>query len=182
MQHSMAQSSAGVAYHTGSEHGVVSHYDTVSERNVFCQPGTRAQLHVSADDYLWPDEHAGAEAGSRPDPRGGIDPGILRIGREHCSDDSNQGLVGIPDNDACGGTAGTLGQLFRDQDGAGSRGAEIGGVSGGNCEGKGLGTGSAERPDRVDANIPVTKQAATDEIGNRLRGKTTSRHATSCPL
>jgi hypothetical protein len=39
-----------------------------------------------------------------------------------------------------------------------------------------------QRPDRVDPHTPVTKQAATDEIGDRLRGKAASRHATSCPL
>jgi hypothetical protein len=34
----------------------------------------------------------------------------------------------------------------------------------------------------LNAHTPIAKQAATDEIGDRLRGETRVRHAPSCLL
>ena len=60
--------------------------------------------------------------------------------------------------------------------------SEVAGVSTGDSERQSLGSGTIEGSNRLDPHCSVAKQAATDQVGDRLRGKASSRHATSCPL
>jgi hypothetical protein len=97
-------------------------------------------------------------------------------------DDADDRLVGIAHYYASWRSANATGQLFRNQNCPGPGRGELGGIAAGDRERKSRRAGPAERPDRVDAYVPVAKQAATDEIGDRLRGKAPSSHAASCPL
>ena len=146
------------------------------------QSGAGSNPDISSDHNVGADGNGCAEPGPRADPGGGIDARALDARRKQSPDNVHQRLIGIGYDDSSGRATWASGQLFGDENSSGPGGAEIGGVSRGNSKGERVGTGPAQRPDRVDPHSPVTNQAATDEIGDRLRGKATSRHATSCPL
>ena len=44
-----------------------------------------------------------------------------------------------------------------------------------------LGAGAVQRPDGAHQHGPIAKQAATDEVGDRLRGEASRRHAAQLP-
>ena len=48
---------------------------------------------------------------------------------------------------------------------------ELVGVAGRDGQGQRIRTGARQRPDRAHHDRPITKQAAADEVGDRLRGE-----------
>ena len=58
--------------------------------------------------------------------------------------------------------------------------AELAGIAVGDRERERLGAGPVQRPDPAQYDLPVAKQAAADQVGDRLRGESRSRHALRC--
>jgi hypothetical protein len=178
----VAEPRTGVAHRPGTEHHVISHKNPVAKGGMvrdltaIAQADTRSQYRIGSDRDILAQCGAGANASRRVYARTG-----LVIGKE-LPDDAHQCIVGIPDDDTGPRSTGCTRQLLGEKHCGSARAAEVSGIAGGYRQGQCLGTGPIQRPDRFDSHIPVAKQAATDKVGDRLRGKASSRHATSCPL
>jgi hypothetical protein len=96
------------------------------------------------------------------------------------AEDANQRFLGISDYDSGSRPRAGRGQLLRDEHGAGPRVPEIIEVAARHGQRQCVGAGQVERSHRRDAYLSIAKQAATDEVGDRLRGETARCHATSC--
>ena len=105
----------------------------------------------------------------------GIDPKIRRRGWIQRMQHLNQGAVRIGDDDPDAG-AGAAGQRLGHQHRACSRPIQFGCVSSGDREGERVWTGPVQWSYRPDMDRPIAKQAATDQIGDRLRGEAPDCH------
>ena len=149
---------------------------------MFCQPSSGSHLNILAQHHVRTDLNVRAQGGTRPNAGGGIDTGWKLSWWKQGADDADECLIRIANHDSGPGATRARGELFRYENGPRMRGDQIGGIPAGNRKGESIRAGPAQRSDRLDTHITVAKQAATDKVGDRLRGKAASRHATSCPL
>ena len=75
---------------------------------------------------------------------------------------------------------GSVGQGLGHQDRSRSGLPELTGIPIGDRERERLGAGPVQRADPAQHDLPVAKQAAADQVGDRLRGETRSRHWLRC--
>jgi hypothetical protein len=103
------------------------------------------------------------------------------FGKER-AEHADQRFVRIADHDSGLRPHRTRSQLLGDEHGAGTRVSEIMQIAAGHGQRQGIGAGAVEGAHSRNTHITIAKQAATDEVGDRLRGEAGSRHATSCLL
>ncbi len=179
--HSAADPRLGVAHGTGADHGVLADGHPVAERHALRQPGPRPQPDVPPQHHERADADVGTEHASGAKARGGIhagrDGGWGKEGGHH----AHQRRIRVRDHDARAPALGCHGQCVRYQHGAGPGAPERLGVARRDGQRERLGARPVERAHGADRHGPIAKQAATDEIGDRLRGETCRGHVASCP-
>ncbi len=178
--HPPADPGAGIADHPGVHPGILADRDAVAERDPFREPTPVAQLNPPAQHDEGPDRDPGAERTAGTDAGRGIDPRASFGRGKEPADDLDQGAVGVVHHDPRGRTRGRLRQRGRHQHDAGPRDRERARVAGRHRQGQRAGPGAVERSDRGDHGPPIAKQAATDQVGDRLRGEPSRRHRLSC--
>ena len=167
----------GIADHPRPEHAVLADGHPVAEGDALREPDPVPQLHIPAQQGIWADADlraeraAGADPGRRVDPRGG------RAAGEELLDHPDQAGVRCRDDDAGSTRARVLRQRFGDQHRAGARRPEGIGVADRDRERQRLGSSPLERGHRAYRDRPIAKQAATDKVGDRLRGEMARGHA-----
>jgi len=149
---------------------------------MLCQPGSGSYLDISTQHHIGTNPDPSAECGALADAGGGVNAGCKLGFWKQGADNTDNCLVGVLNHNPGAGATRPGSELFRYQDSAGVGSAEVRSVSARDSKGESVRAGPAQRPDGFDANIPVAKQAATDQFGDRLRGKAATRHAPSCPL
>ncbi len=179
--HPGADGRVRVADHSGTDLGVLPDGHAVAERHTFGQPAPVAQAHVSAQHYERADAHALAEHAAGPEAGRGIDAGGGRLRGEQLPDYADEGGVGVLYHDPGARTLGRLCERFGYEHEPRLGGAELFGVPGRDGQRHGLRAGGGERAHRPHHDRPIAKQAATDEVGDRLRGKACRGHGLRCP-
>ena len=145
-------------------------------------PGPGPEPHVVPDDSVGSDGDVGTQDSSLADAGSRIDSWRRWLLWEERANDPYECVIRIG-NDDSGARASCPGrEVLRNQNGAGTGAPEVGGVATRRRKGESIGAGTVQRPDTLNAHAPVAKQAATDQIGDRLRGETGVRHAPSCLL
>ena len=175
--HPVPDPGPGGADHAGAEHAVVPDGDTVAEGDALRYPDPIAQAHIAAQHGVR------ADADFRPERTAGADSsrGIDARGRgglgSSCSTTRTRHRYGAAHDDAGSSGPRVLRQTLGDQYRAGTEGAEGVGVAGRNRERQRVGPGPLQRGHRAHRDPPIAKQAATDEVGDRLRGEVARGHA-----
>ncbi len=115
-----------------------------------------------------------------PDPGSRIDSAGLRLLGKECPHHLDQRTIRIGYYNSGASARVPARELFRHEHRGGSGGPEIRCISRRYGKGERVRPGLIQRTNGVNANRPIAKQAATDEVGDRLRGETAGCHATSC--
>jgi hypothetical protein len=149
---------------------------------VLTNASPRSETHIVPDDGVGSYRDVGTQDTPPADTRSRIDPWSRRLIREQCVDNPDECVIGICNDDSGARATGPAREIFRNQNGTGAGAPEVSGVPTGGREGESIGTGAVERTDRLNLHAPIAKQAATDQIGDRLRGETGVCHAPSCLL
>jgi hypothetical protein len=93
-----------------------------------------------------------------------------------------ESAIRIGHHNASSRTGRRLGQRLRNEHCTGPGVVQIGYVAAGDGERERIRPGAVQGTYDAEPNPPIAKQAATDQVGDRLRGKAPGRHVTSCPL
>ncbi|HEX6104313.1 MAG TPA: hypothetical protein VFZ26_01935 [Gemmatimonadales bacterium] len=176
-----AEPAAGVADHPGADDGVIADDHTVAQRGELADPAAGAQPHAASQHGERPDGDLRAEQTSGAEPGGGVHAGRVLCRREEALDHPHQRPIRIGDDDAGASAGRCLGQALGNEDDAGAALPEFRGIAGRHHERDRIGAAPVERPHPVNRHAPIAKQAATDEVGDRLRGESRRGHVLSCP-
>ncbi len=179
--HAAADPAAGVAGHARPDNRVISKDDAITERYCLGEAAARTDLNVSTENHVWGHEYISAKHRSGTYPCGSIHSGAWRLDWIECLQHTNQCAIRIGNYDPGVGPC-PAGQGFRHQHRPGPRAVELGRVATRDGEGQGVGSGAVQWAHSMDPYRPIAKQAATDQIGDRLRGKAPDCHVVSCLL
>src|SRR3954451_4185935 len=124
----MTEPGPGIADDAGTKHSIIAHHYAVAEGDMLRQSGAGSNLNISPDHNVGTNGHGWAESGSGAEPGGGVDTRALGARRKQGTHDADQRFVGVGDDNSSGRATWAGGQLFRDENGPGAGGAEIGGV------------------------------------------------------
>ena len=183
LQHDPAPDSApAIADRSRPDGGIVAYHHSVAQRHALRQSASGTQAHVPAQHHERPYRHVGPEDGTGSNASRRVDPHLGRLGRIERLQHPHEGPVRVRHHDAGSRTRRRRCQGLRYQHRPGAGIVEVRGVAAGNSKGEGVRSGATQGPHRREADLPIAKQAATDQVGDRLRGKAAGCHATSCPL
>ncbi len=178
----IAQLRPGIAHRTGSKNRVVSYHNPVSQRDMISQPGPRPDPHIVPDDGVGSNRDISTQDRSLANAGSRINPWSRCLIREERANDPDECVIRICNDDSGARASCPAREALGNQDGARAGAPEVSSVATRCGKGESIGAGTVQRPDTLNAHTPIAKQAATDEIGDRLRGETRVRHAPSCLL
>jgi hypothetical protein len=179
--HAAADPAAGVAGHARPQNRVIAKDDAVPERYSLGEAAARTDLNVSTENHVRGHEDTSAKDRSGTYPYGSIHSGAWGLRWIECLQHTNQCAIRVGNYDPGIGPC-PAGQGFRHQDRPSPRAVELGRVATRDGEGQGVGPGAVQWAHSMDPYRPIAKQAATDQIGDRLRGKAPDCHVVSCLL
>ncbi len=155
---------------------VVAEDHVVLEDDAGIEAGPCAELHPRTEHHMRPDGHSTPEFDAGPEPGRRVEARHRDRGRVQPGHHLRQCAGGIGDHHG-GRDGGRLGgQLLRDEHNAGGRILQLAAIRRGHHQRQVIRPGAIERRDRPDEHRPIAKQAAADEVGDRLRGESGPGH------
>jgi hypothetical protein len=166
----IAQTGATMANHTRSEHAILTDGYPFFQDHPRLESGPRSHPGAVPQNGARSDAYVLTQNNGLAAHRGGMKPRRGNPGGNKTGYKRKEGPVRILDNNPGGGSLSLQLKLWSDQHGAGRRGPKIGQVPGRDKKRQRLAVGAIEWPDSGNDLPAIAKQAATDQIGDRLRG------------
>ncbi len=170
-----ADATAGIAHYPGPDEGVVADGDAITKRGALRDAAALTQTNVSTEHHKGPYRNVRAQYRSGADARAGVYPAGGRLGRIKGMEYPDESPVWIGDYDA-GFWSGARGQRLRHENSTSTGAVELRGVAARDGKRQRIRPGAIQWTHPANADPPIAKQAAADQIGDRPRGKAPFGH------